>query len=677
VTFHHAYNFVPAYRLDGNHFGDGRPAGHDTLLDPERETAYFHGHLDVEMTVVTALLCAETRARDPDGHRHLQLRSRSGHPGGPAAPEDIEIPVTAVKGMLRSAFEAVTASRFGVFGDHQHPGSYRPPPHEGMRLVPARIIEAGGELAADLMLGNHAHVAAGAPDPRYAASLPDPADEHQAPYLFTPGGLDRLRAVPHGARVTARMQLIQHFGRGTYRYWLVTHLDGQRCVRRSPDGRHRWTGTELEADGFVCRTNSVPGEPTVAGKHDERLFFARHPVPPLPISPAARESYRKVVASYLEQRQHAAHPARPSRVVTASQSGGLRPGDLVYATIESGRILALQPTVIGRRQYQLGPASLLDEGLRPATTLDQFSPADRVFGAPGYRGHLTISPVEPAGVYLGTGPRLLAELAAPKPASARFYVSSDNRGTPLPADPPPMRSELYGPRQGLRGRKVYPHHRSEEKQAGLPPQALSRQRTPRNVTVHSWVAPGSSFRFRIDFTNLTAFQLGALAWLLTPAELAYPDNRDAAVEGYHRLGYGKPLGLGSVRLALDHGTSRLVTTGLLREAYRSLTGVRGTVGIPLPDGLPESFTARLVAQVGVENIQQIPFVAALRRAASGYPDGARVGYPSAPRAGSAGPVVSWFTTNERVRADGARIRPGHGRTLPPLWDGSPAPLPEY
>ena len=677
MTFHHAYNFVPAYRLDGAHFGDGRPVGHHALLDPEREAAYFHGHLDIDMTVVTALLCAETRGRDPDGHRHLQLRSRSGHSEGPTAPEDIEIPVTAVKGLLRSAFEALTASRFGVFGAHQRPESYRPAPHEAMGLVPVRVIELDGRLAAHLMLGSHDHVAAGVPDPRYAASLPDPADEHQAPYLFTPGGLDRLRAVPHGARVSARLHLIQHAGRGAYRYWLVTHLGGQRCVRGSSDSRHRWTGIELEVDGFVCRTNSVPGEPIIADKHDERIFFVQHPVPAQPISAAARASYLHVVASYLEQRKHSTHPARPSRAVAAGEPADLRPGDLAYATIESGRIVALQPVIIGRRLYQLGPANLLGDGLRPAATLDEFSPADRVFGAPGYRGHLTISPVEPVRARLGTGPRLLAELAAPKPASARFYVSSDDQGTPLPVDPPPIRSELYRSRQGLRGRKVYPHHRSDENQPELPPQARSQRRTPRNVTVHSWVAPGSSFRFRIDFTNLTAFQLGALAWLLTPAELAYPDARGALEEGYHRLGYGKPLGLGSIRLALNRDTSRLVTTDLLREAYRSLTGVRGTVGIPLPEGLVESFTTRLAAQLDVNDIQQVPFVAALRRAASGYPDHARVGYPSAPRAGSAGPVVSWFTANERIRADGERIRPRHGRTLPPLWDAGPAALPEY
>ena len=355
MTFHHAYNFVPAYRLDGAHFGDGLPVGHHALLDPEREAAYFHGHLDIDMTVVTALLCAETRGRDPDGHRHLQLRSRSGHSEGPTAPEDIEIPVTAVKGLLRSAFEALTASRFGVFGAHQRPESYRPAPHEAMGLVPVRVIELDGRLAAHLMLGSHDHVAAGVPDPRYAASLPDPADEHQAPYLFTPGGLDRLRAVPHGARVSARLHLIQHAGRGAYRYWLVTHLGGQRCVRGSSDSRHRWTGIELEVDGFVCRTNSVPGEPIIADKHDERIFFVQHPVPAQPISAAARASYLHVVASYLEQRKHSTHPARPSRAVAAGEPADLRPGDLAYATIESGRIVALQPVIIGRRLYQLGP----------------------------------------------------------------------------------------------------------------------------------------------------------------------------------------------------------------------------------------------------------------------------------------------------------------------------------
>jgi hypothetical protein len=51
------------------------------------------------------------------------------------------------------------------------------------------------------------------------------------------------------------------------------------------------------------------------------------------------------------------------------------------------------------------------------------------------------------------------------------------------------------------------------------------------------VPSGVKFRFQVRFTNLSKFELGALAWVL-----------ELGKEGALHLGMGKPLGLGSVRL---------------------------------------------------------------------------------------------------------------------------------
>ncbi len=65
--------------------------------------------------------------------------------------------------------------------------------------------------------------------------------------------------------------------------------------------------------------------------------------------------------------------------------------------------------------------------------------------------------------------------------------------------------------------------------------------------------PGSTFKTTLRFDSLRPWELGALLLAMQPQlvkefKLGIPDHS----QGYaHKLGYGKPLGLGSVRLTVD------------------------------------------------------------------------------------------------------------------------------
>ena len=64
-----------------------------------------------------------------------------------------------------------------------------------------------------------------------------------------------------------------------------------------------------------------------------------------------------------------------------------------------------------------------------------------------------------------------------------------------------------------------------------------QRRDRQNRSIKAWVKPKVKFEFDIDVINLSQVELGALLWLL-----------DMPSGHYHRLGGGKPLGFGSVRL---------------------------------------------------------------------------------------------------------------------------------
>jgi CRISPR-associated protein (TIGR03986 family) len=282
------------------------------------------------------------------------------------------------------------------------------------------------------------------------------------------------------------------------------------------------------------------------------------------------------------------------------------------------KIDALYPVMISRELGCVSPEALLAQ-LKPATSLDELSPADRVFGWANqkgdgaWRGQLRIHPlrciVSQTHSFGGKG-LPIPILSAPKKSQARFYVAEDKQGSPLKSNPETAayfrRSAGSPPPEGLRGRKVYPHHRFAEErpeywkghaaqveadreppdpaegestlcwdlpfreyvrrkgkehvpQRGQQNARIERHpnRDTQNRSIEEWVAPGAVFETEIDVINLNEAELGALLWLLS-----LPDNH------YHRLGGGKPLGFGSVRITL---TSLDLANGLAkRREYSTL-----------------------------------------------------------------------------------------------------------
>jgi hypothetical protein len=130
-AFHNPYNFIPAppRKTNDPDLGDHEPVGHHRLF-PDRYT----GVIRVKMTAITPLLLPDAaNATDiDDGHKSFPVRlDADGKP---------YIPPTSLKGMLRSAYEAITNSRLAVFPGHEASGSRDATGH-GARLAfrrPAR-----------------------------------------------------------------------------------------------------------------------------------------------------------------------------------------------------------------------------------------------------------------------------------------------------------------------------------------------------------------------------------------------------------------------------------------------------------------------------------------------------------------------------------------------------------
>lgn len=644
--FENPYNFVPAPpRVTGHAtLGDAQPAGHHRY-----QAQLLSGRITVEVTTVTPLLIPGQPQVAENGHRTFGIRTDDA--GAPL------LPPTSIKGALRAAYEAVTNSRFGVCSkEHDSRLAFRLAADSALELIPVRLVS--GQLNGKKAVLAVEHEGYGLP-------------------FYSTTSKDRRRGAAHAA---------QRYGNITAGDTIPVHGD---CVQlQAASGELAWVDeTEPLADGWR-RGYAVINGPNIKNKSKERLFLEIARPRTFGITKVVDSEWKKLIDDYRrlhqrdldERRQNGQgggdylgdNPGQTawSRHILDAESSKLKPGLLCYAKVTGERLVALYPVLISRHLFPVPPSELLDDSLKPAAQLSQLSPADRVFGwtqqSGQYKGQLRIAQVrcaqgseaiERVGGEQGVP---LAILAAPKPAQARFYGAQDRQGTPYLRGT--EKTAMYRHDHGQRGRKVYP----PPQQAGLPdywnidqgqppelraklgqhtvyrewrlPASSADPRSDQNRSITAWVKPGRTFTFDLQVTNMSTVELGALLWLLTLGD-----------DGYLRMGGGKPLGFGSVRLqvaAID-----LCDGEALRARYTSFgESPAGASRLSsIDDALPliEAYKEALPAALDTpdEPFDDLRLIKAFRNAARGGT--LPVHYPrTQPAPSPEGENFKWFVANE-------------------------------
>jgi len=600
-----------------------------------------------------------------------------------------------------------------VFVGHEDRLADRMPARDGLALVPARITDGNGEPEIELLPGDSEISDSGRPtqgDPMYAAWLPR-YDRQSGEVAHFAIRYPDNQLPQHGDAVQVWLELWERTGQYPFRYWSV-----RKCVRAGESlgsqplqgqrrGSHRPVPNVemISVDGYVCITNR-----NIDRKHDERVFFTTQRQPILhPLTDILRQQWRELITNYQSIHEEeirsgmASPPALNNSVWSRQVVGGpnerqLSPGTLCYAALRDGQVTALYPVMISRRLFESSPLSLLPESLRPATSLSQLSPADRVFGWVNQQGHgsckgnvrvgpvTCVTPRDQAIENFGTPGLPLAILGQPKPQQARFYVAASQNGE-AQRDRLSKQDAGYARGKGLRGRKVYPHHnglpnghwdnamqdRTQQADNGhfqeyrRPKLDDQDQRDNQNRSIQGWVKPGTVFTFDLHVTNLSKVELGALLWLLSLPK-----------DHFHRLGGGKPLGFGSVRLEIDSDNTHLHNGHGWKEIYSTLEDLTPTEANQKE--VIEAFQEAVQTAYGpAESFECVPFIAAWLKMATGHKDKLPTHYPRARQQGQNGPVpphpeglaYEWFVANDRA---------GHNRgpqvSLPDLANDHALPM---
>jgi CRISPR-associated protein (TIGR03986 family) len=562
--FLNPYNFVRylEQRRPENHvLGDCPPPPHDRYVG-------LTGRITCTVEAKTPLFISDSHAIEekPDDHKSYRFFQYDGKPA---------LPASSLRGMVRSVFEAVTNSCFGVFdGGRLDIREGRLP----RGLVPARVVEVNDDRAKLELLDcsdgypNEVkrHWRKGKLIPLMKAASVSAYEERvldtdeEPPQPFDPIQSKIPDDVKDRDRVAALVSL-ELVNNQLYEYFPI--------VKIVPVARHEKLN---EYDGVkkVFGYAHITG-PNIERKHLERIFFRwddTSPKPPdwkdvpgrvrLEVDAKTVDEYNQHLDDYWQRNRSQVqklntkgHPwpvdasSLPHPSIFVEEGRKLREGDLVnYIPRSKAGLALLRPVLISRLPYRFSRADLLSnwEHLEYCDWHDwengEICPACRVFGwvyqkkrdeqisqdkITAYAGRVRFSHGEVKTWKEFEGDITLAILSTPKPTTTEFYLL-DSEGKP------DFDVDYDDKNARLRGRKFYRHH-GEADTAEYTGEPSNQNRTVRDA-----LKPGATFTFTVDFENLAPVELGALLYAL--------ELEDDLV---HRLGYAKPLGFGSVRVTVD------------------------------------------------------------------------------------------------------------------------------
>ncbi|MCC7571615.1 TIGR03986 family CRISPR-associated RAMP protein [Candidatus Micrarchaeota archaeon] len=250
-----------------------------------------------------------------------------------------------------------------------------------------------------------------------------------------------------------------------------------------------------------------------------------------------------------------------------------REGDPVFFIREDEKLTFFGRAQMFRLPYHHSPFDLIPKDLHPNACekgTESIDIAEAIFGfaatgkeTKGRAGRVfftdAICDLNQEKVWLPEGVITPKILSSPKPTTSQHYLVQDKEK----GHNPDIKSQLahYGtptPEETvIRGHKFYWH-----KQEGLAANNFSDEDPDwLSDTQHTQIKPVAAnirFRFKVYFENLTNVELGALLWVL-----------DLPGGYHHKIGMGKPLGLGSIAIE-----SRLIMTNR-QERYSKLLDDNG------------------------------------------------------------------------------------------------------
>lgn len=244
----------------------------------------------------------------------------------------------------------------------------------------------------------------------------------------------------------------------------------------------------------------------------------------------------------------------------------------VWYKEENGKI-SLSMAAIGRKAYDKTVNDLVGEKHNPCQKRDCLCPACMLFGMAkdeAFGGRVRFSDaLSSKGEMIPSA--TLQELGTPRTEYLPFYALKG------------MDYDAMG--ANIAGRKYYWHIAKADKDPSVytvDEKLLKEPKTERNATMEL-ASTGAEFTFDVYYDRITSEQLQELKWILTFGENSFDSSH------MQKLGHGKPLGLGSVKIVVEKDSQRTFSEA---EGY-----VMDTTIVPEKLDAPSRFSSAIQKQL--------------------------------------------------------------------------------
>lgn len=499
------------------HFVSAAFAGKESVDIAKRQEELHTGVLDCRLVVKTPLAILSTEYREENDHKiYSYNQDQNGKPF---------IQAGSLRGVIRSVHETVTDSCFStakvdeiITSRSNHafwPGVLLKGRNGKWKLFPAE---------------------------RYLIKV-----EEYAPFQKD-----------KGACMTLKKEELLKIGFGTKVYFKPVLSDEEKDAASEAKGysvKNYIKEMKLECEAFNWKEGYLYlGEP-ISGKHFESVFCISKKTPiDVPDLKGAMERLGETVSVYQNAKvnkklgeQFMDHHGYPG--YKKALENGVIPVWYSSNKMAKGSPVYLSMACLGRMAYETNMGKLLNKKA-PCTSRNQLCSSCALFGMAseeklGSRVRFTdASAIHWSENSLEKGVTL-RELSSPQSSYLPFYTKK----------PKDVVNWSYDNGIEILGRKYYWHSESDYyKEVEFNGEKQNVERNNRNITV-DLIKPKTSFSFRVYYDQITARELEGLIWTLTLGE----NQKDGKL--CHKLGHGKPMGLGSVKILVDKKTERAYRNG--------------------------------------------------------------------------------------------------------------------
>ncbi len=428
------------------------------------------------------------------------------------------IPASSLKGLIKNNFETITNSCFSVIEDRAEKNVYDFRKdfnrddnfHKNqIEIVPARVIEKEGKHFIEKLS---------------SAWINDKA--------LVKDEKDELDSSGNPKKCVTK-EVIENFKweklKGSALTINIVNTTHDSSKIKTLKGKHY--------SGYIKDTGINFGN-----AHHQRFFYYKdtNNIETFEVHDKVLDKYKVVLARQKEENRKNYKPnGGKNPWITTYHHTEAKSGSLLWAIVEKStkRVLALSYVETPKITYYNGVEDLLDK-LNHCNDINNLCYACRVFGTVikkdavdenvALKGKVEFFDLHHSGVALISGKALRMDiLDAPEPANAGFYVDKEHNSYDEPG-------------ATIRGRKFYWNH--SDKQGIKTTEELEKSKiinASASGEQSSLVKPflsGNSFIGKVRFKDLSDEELGALL-------LAFGNENSL-----HKLGAGKPLGMGSIKI---------------------------------------------------------------------------------------------------------------------------------